>query len=86
MRTREEELRAHLLGLGHSTERVDAAMNILMDGGALGDPLLTPKQLATVLGVCETTVWRINPPYYRVGKRKRYRLQEVLDFMQEQQP
>ncbi len=43
-------------------------------------------ELATVLGVCETTVWRINPPYYWVGKRKRYRLQEVLDFMQEQQP
>jgi len=50
-----------------------------------GEALLTQKQLSDILGVSQVTIWRMNPPCQWVGKRKRFRLSEVMDFMQKEQ-
>ena len=75
-----------LKDLGFSEDRVAAALAALQGNdstGAPSDQLLTLKELCNELKVSETTVWRIMPPYHQVGGRKRYRLAEVLEFMED---
>jgi hypothetical protein len=51
----------------------------------VGEPLLCQKEVCAALKISHTTLWRIDPPAYQVGKRKRYKLSEVMAYMQEQQ-
>jgi len=81
-----DTLKPLLTGMGFTEARIDAALGVL--SGHDAEPvveLLTLTQLAKALGISTSTVLRIAPPHHWVGKRKRFRLQEVMDFMQDQQ-
>jgi predicted DNA-binding transcriptional regulator AlpA len=77
----EQELKSLLVDRGYPEDRVDAAIAVLGGDNRQDDRLLTLKELCKALRVSETTVWRHNPPSHRVGARKRYKLTEVLEFM-----
>jgi hypothetical protein len=45
--------------------------------------VLTRKELAAALKVCEKTVDRLNIPSVRLGRRRLYRIEDVKDFLRE---
>lgn len=52
------------------------------------ETLLSQKDVAKVAGVCHQTMHRIikkgeGPPYLMVGKRRRYKREDILGWMQE---
>jgi len=72
--------------LGYDEQHVRSAVAALTgDVDGIADGLLNAKQLAKALGVAESTIHRTKPPCQWVGKRRKYRLQEVLNFMQQRQ-
>ena len=70
-----------LTALGHDESRVEAAMAALRGketlSAAVEERLLTPQELCDRLGVSLTTLWRLQPPFLRVGSRKRFLWSEV---------
>jgi hypothetical protein len=47
------------------------------------EPLLSPKELSKRMGISLTTLWRLKPPYMRVGARKRFIWSEIQTFLKE---
>jgi len=86
MRATRTQLDSILTGMGFSEDRINAALAVLKGNKEpeAVDQLLKPKRLANTLDISESTLRRIDPPHVWVGKRKRFRLKEVMDFMQEQ--
>ncbi len=84
-----DSVRKTLLALGCREEDVNAAV-VLLAGSSEGaaananEPLLCQKEVCAELKISHTTLWRIDPPSYKVGGRKRYKLSEVLAHMQTQ--
>lgn len=81
-----DTLRATMTAFGFREERIDAALGVLTADSALaGQPeeprYLSPKKLCLCLDISCTTIWRLNPPFHRIGGRKRYLLNEVMAYM-----
>ena len=68
-----------LTALGYSRNHIVHALRILSGELDINDkPLLTAGQLCRLLAISRTTLWRINPPFIRIGKAKRYDPTAVL--------
>ena len=81
-----ETLRATMAAFGYRAERIDEALRALTAESIAAEQqapptYLTPKGLCRCLDISTTTLWRLNPPYHRVGGRKRYLLNEVMEHM-----
>lgn len=79
-----ETTRGVLAAMKYSPERIEAAL-VALEGRPevirSAEPLLTPRQLSERLGISITSLWRLQPPYIRVGGRKRYEWSEVERFL-----
>lgn len=76
-----------LTALGYSRNHIVHALRILSGELDINDkPLLTAGQLCRLLAISRTTLWRINPPFIRIGKAKRYDPTAVLAFLSQQNP
>jgi hypothetical protein len=42
---------------------------------------MSPKQLAKRLSISTVTLWRMQPPFIRVGQRKRFVWNEIQEFL-----
>ena len=67
-------------------ERKAAALKVLKGeapppAAVAPEPLLTMAQLAGQFRVNPSTIWRWNPPSHLFGESRRYRLSEVLVYM-----
>ena len=65
----------------------DRKRNVLSSSGELSSRLLSTHEVAGFLGVPVTTLycWRYKgtgPKAYRVGKHLRYRLADILDWLE----
>ena len=49
------------------------------------EPLLTLRELAPRVGVSAPTLWRWNVPGHQLGGRPRYRLSEVLAYLESEE-
>lgn len=80
-------LRNILCGVGCEPGRVDRALPVLLGNDdvtpAPPEPMLPSKRLCEQLDISTTTLWRLQPPCHLVGARKRYRLSEVLSFLEQ---
>lgn len=81
-----DTLRATMTAFGYRTERIDAALSALTSDSCTEiqqeeAPYLSPRKLCKHLDISGTTLWRHNPPYHRIGGRKRYLLKEVMAHM-----
>ena len=80
-----EGLRSVMDGMGFAPDRIDAAITVLGDEhkpAERNEGLLCQKEVCAELKISHTTLWRIAPPSYKVGGRKRYKLSEVIAHMQ----
>ncbi len=50
------------------------------------EPLLTPQELCDRLKISMTSLWRMKPPYIKVGGRKRFCWTEILRYFESQSP
>ena len=48
--------------------------------------LLTPEEVADLLRVSKRTVERLNLPYIKVGRLRRYRRTDILDYLEQKVP
>lgn len=83
MTNRIDTLRATMTAFGYQEERVDDALRALTAESIAAEhqappTYLSPKALCHCLDISTTTLWRLNPPFHRVGGRKRYLLEEVM--------
>ena len=81
-----ETLRATMIAFGYREERIDAALSALTsdfctETQQTEDPYMSPRKLCKYLDISGTTLWRHNPPFHRIGGRKRYLLNEVVAHM-----
>ena len=80
-----EMVRGTLGAMDFSSARVDAAIAALKGGNeeraTREEVLLAPKQLCGRLGISLTTLWRMQPPFIKVGARKRFSWNEVQEFL-----
>jgi predicted DNA-binding transcriptional regulator AlpA len=81
-----ESIRSFLSALGYEPEVIEAGINAL--GGRSPtvtvnpeEPLMSPKQLAKRLSISTVTLWRMSPPFVRVGRRKRFIWSEIQEFL-----
>lgn len=86
MDKRLQSLESTMLAFGFAEEQVSRALDALTQAPAVSpaeteSPLLTAEQVCQALSISYTTLWRYNPPYHRVGARKRYVLAEVIRHM-----
>ena len=82
--TRLETLYGMLKSIGFSDDRINAAIDALMGttpNPNNEEPLIFKQNVCNILGISRVTFQSINPPYYKVGKRRRYRLSEVLAYV-----
>ena len=73
---------------GISDELINAAVALLLNEEtqpAVDEPLLCQKELCEVLKISHTTLWRLNPPHYMVGSRKRYKRSQVYEYLLKRQ-
>ncbi|MEI7436382.1 MAG: hypothetical protein WCL16_06210 [bacterium] len=78
-----------LLAMNYTAVRIDAAITALQGEAAavrvVDEPLLTPAQLCRRLGISSTSLWRMQPPFIRVGARKRFVWSEIESFLKKGQ-
>ena len=67
--------------LKYPEDRVEAALDLLQGNESAKEDLLLPNELCQALKISLTTLWRLSPPYIKVGQRKRYVLKEVIEFL-----
>jgi len=82
MNTRNEVLRA---ALDATPEQLTRALDSLMGAAPTPrslEPYLTLRQLAKRLGVSTTSLWRWRVPGHRIGGRRRFKLSEVVEFLE----
>ena len=74
-----------LQAMNYEEAQIEAALTALRGESAasrvVDEPLMSPKQLAKRLSLSTVTLWRMQPPYIRVGARKRFVWSEVEDFL-----
>lgn len=82
--TRLQVLNILLSSNGYSDDRINAAIDALMGttpSPGNDEPLMFKQNVCDILRISRETFQSINPPYYKVGKRRRYRLSEVLAYV-----
>ena len=84
-----ETIRSLLRTLGFDPCAIEAGLSALVGTppavvAVPEEPLLSPKQLCARLDVSITTLWRMKPPFIRVGARKRFMWCEVKEFLAKQ--
>jgi hypothetical protein len=68
-------------------DQIDAAVAALEHKPAVRElatdhaPLLTSRDLCERLRISSTTLWRVQPPFVRIGGRKRYNWLDVQAFL-----
>ena len=77
-------IRSLLNTLGYGQEAIDLGVDAL-NGRKIAttcdDEIMTPRQLCDRLTISETTLWRLRPPFLKVGGRKRFSWSEVRAFL-----
>lgn len=78
-----DTLRVTMTAFGYRADRIDDALRTLTAESIDAEQpapqtYLSPKALCQCLQISTTTLWRLNPPFHRVGGRKRYLLDEVI--------
>jgi excisionase family DNA binding protein len=48
--------------------------------------ILTTEEVAELLRVCKRTVERLNLPYVKVGRLRRYRRQDIMEYLEAKIP
>ncbi|MEI6166533.1 MAG: hypothetical protein WCS52_05005 [bacterium] len=87
MESKISSIRGVIAAFGFEKERIDRALAALQGDPLPGhqegveEPLLTPIQLGKRLGVSQTSLWRMQPPFIRVGQRKRFVWNEIQEFL-----
>jgi predicted DNA-binding transcriptional regulator AlpA len=81
-----ESIKSFLGALGYEPGAIEAGINALAGRAQavtvnVEEPLLSPKQLAKRLAITTVTLWRLQPPFIRVGSRKRFVWSEVEEFL-----
>lgn len=84
MENKIDVVRSLLNTLGYTQESVKAGIDAL-DGRKTSpvydEEILTAQQLCARLQISMTSLWRMQPPFLRVGGRKRYSWVEVKNFL-----
>lgn len=86
MENKIESIRSFLCALGFETGAVEAGISALAGKSPvatvnLEEPLMSPKQLAKRLSISTVTLWRMQPPFIKVGERKRFVWSEIQEFL-----
>ena len=82
-----DTLRTIMTAFGYAEDRINAAIrSLILDPSDTVMPaeeksLMTPKALCDALQISGTTLFRLGPPFRRVGSRKRYLLSDVLEYL-----
>jgi hypothetical protein len=76
-----------LQAMNYEEAQIEAALTALRGESAASrvadEPLMSPKQLCRRLEISITSLWRMQPPYIRVGARKRFVWSEVEEFLRQ---